>query len=110
MDEDKVIDELILNGGIEVAGIDQETGQLLYAFTPKIKDLRPDLYNQHINHVNGEIMRLWENGFVNVDLLEDEPTVTLTKKAFDNTAISSLSKNDQWALEEMKRLMKRPEL
>lgn len=110
MDENQIIDDLILNGGLEIAGIDEKTGQFLYSFTPKIKELRPDLYDQHLNHVNGELMRLWENGFLNIDLMEDEPIVTITEKALDKDALSTLSKEDQWALDEIKRLMKRPEL
>jgi hypothetical protein len=37
-EEDKIIEKLILEGGLEVAGIDSEDGSLLYAFTPKIKE------------------------------------------------------------------------
>lgn len=110
MDENKIIDDLILNGGLEIAGIDDSTGQFLYSFTPKIKELRPDLYDQHLNYVNSELMRLWEAGFLNIDFLQDEPIVTLTDKALDKNAISTLSKEDQWAIDEIKRLMKRPEL
>lgn len=110
MDNNETVDHLIMNGGLEVAGIDSETGQFLYVFTPKIKELMPELYNQHLNHVNGEIMRLWEAGYLNVDFLSDEPIVTITEKALDKEQVANLSKDDQWSLEEIKRLMKRPEL
>lgn len=109
MDNNETVDYLIMNGGLEVAGIDSETGQFLYVFTPKIKELMPELYSEHLNHVNGEIMRLWETGFLNVDFLTEEPIVTITEKALDEEAVSALSKDDQWSLEEIKRLMKRPE-
>lgn len=105
-----MIDDLILNGSLEVVGIDQETGQMLYSFTPKIKEISPELYTEHINHVNTEIMKLWEKGFLDIDLLAEEPIVTITQKAFDNEALKDLSKNDKWSLDEIKRLMKRPEL
>lgn len=101
------IEFLILNHGLEVSGIDSETGEILYSFTPKIKELMPELYNEHVNHVNSEIMRLWEKGFVNLDLFSDEPIVTLTAKAFDKESLATLSKKDIWALQEMKRLLKK---
>lgn len=105
--EDKdTVDYLILNKGLEVSGVDSATGELLYSFTPKIKELMPELYKAHMNHVNSEIMAIWEKGFVNIDFFSDEPVVTLTEKAFDNKEISQLSKDHQWAVEEMKRLMK----
>jgi len=67
----------------------------------------PELYREHLNHVNSEIMTMWEKGFVNVDLLSDEPIVTLTDKAFDKNEVAKLSQDHRWALDEMKRLMKR---
>ena len=106
-EDQDAIDYLILNKGLEVAGVDSNTGELLYSFTPKIKELMPDLYDAHINHVNQEIMALWEMGFVDVDLMSDNPIVTLTAKAFDNKEIEGLSNEHRWGLEEMKRLMKK---
>ena len=106
-EDQDAIDYLILNKGLEVAGVDSNTGELLYSFTPKIKELMPDLYNAHINHVNQEIMALWEMGFVEVDLMSDNPIVTLTAKAFDNKELEGLSPEHKWGLEEMKRLMKK---
>lgn len=101
------VEFLILNRALEVSGVDSTTGELLYSFTPKIKDLMPELYRAHLNHVNSEIMFLWESGFVNVDFLSDNPKVTLTEKAFDAGEISRLSDERRWSLEEIKRLMKR---
>jgi hypothetical protein len=101
------VEFLILNKGLEVSGIDSATGEFLYSFTPKIKDLMPELYKAHLDHVNSQIMFLWENGFVNVDFLSDNPRVTLTEKAFNTEEISKLSEEDRWSLEEIKRLMKR---
>lgn len=106
-EDQDAIDYLILNKGLEVAGVDSNTGELLYSFTPKIKELMPDLYDAHINHVNQEIMALWEMGFVDVDLMSDNPIVTLTAKAFDNKELEGLSAEHKWGLEEMKRLMKK---
>jgi hypothetical protein len=106
-EDQDAIDYLILNKALEVAGVDSKTGELLYAFTPKVKDIMPELYHEHLNHVNSEIMRMWEKGFVNVDFFAEEPVVTLTEKAFDQAEISKLSQDNQWALEEMKRLMKK---
>jgi hypothetical protein len=106
-EDQDAIDYLILNKALEVVGVDSNTGELLYGFTPKIKEVMPELYKEHMNHVNTEIMTMWEKGFVDVDLLSDEPIVTLTDKAFDQAEISKLSSDHRWALEEMKRLMKR---
>jgi hypothetical protein len=107
--EDKEIERLILAGGIEVAGLD-ENGELLYQFTPKMKDISKELYDDHLNFVNSQVMELWELGFLNLDLLADEPRVTLTRKAHIPDAIATLSKQHRWSLEEIKRILKLSEI
>ena len=109
-DEQTAIDYLMLNGGLQVAGIDEKTGEFLYTFTPKVKELMPELYHEHMNHVNNELMGLWEKGFINIDLMSDNPIVTLTQKALDPQEVARLSKEDQWSIEEIKRLLKSQEL
>lgn len=103
--EDQTIEELILKGGLETAGVDQETGELLYSFTPKIQKLMPDLYKEHLNEVNAGIMNLWELGLVDIDLLSNDPEITLTEKSLNKNIIEALSKSQRWNLLELIRLL-----
>lgn len=108
-DEDsiaEIIDHLILEGGIEVAGIDPDTGEMLYAFTPKVKDIMPELYDDHLNFVNDELMILWEKGYVDINFLMDDPLISLTTKSYDPEEIKKLSKQEKWSLQELKRVIK----
>ena len=105
--ENEMIEKLILEGGLEVAGVDSENGSLLYSFTPKIKELMPELYSDHLNRVNAEILSLWERAYVDIDFLAKEPVVTLTDKSFDPAEMSKLRKQDVWAIEELKRLTRK---
>ena len=104
------IDYLLLNGGLEIAGIDSKSGDFLYVFTPKIKELMPELYHAHMNHVNGELMRLWEMGYIDIDLMSENPIVTLTEKSLNPEELAKLSKEDQWSINEIRRLFKLKEL
>jgi hypothetical protein len=106
-EEDKIIDNLILDGGLEVSAMDEDTGELLYSFTPKIKDLMPDLYQEHIQTVNSEVMNLWEKGFINLDLFAKDPIITITPKALNKEEINGLSKQERWSLFEIIRLLQR---
>lgn len=108
--ENEMLDYLILNNAAEIAGIDSETGEPLYRFTSKLKEVLPELYEQHVKHVNIEIMRLWEKGFVNIDLMSDNPLVTLSEKAFIQHDLNSLSKEDLFAINEIKRVLSDKEL
>ena len=106
-EEDKIIDDIILKGGLEAAAIDEDTGEMLYSFTPKIQQLMPDLYNEHIRTVNSEVMNLWEKGFLNLDLFQKDPVITITPKALNREEIEGLSKQERWSLFEIIRLLQR---
>jgi hypothetical protein len=109
-EEENIIDQLLLDNALEVVGIDKTNGEFLYAFTPKIKDVMPELYEDHLNYVNSEIMTLWEKGYLNVDFLSEDPEVTLTDKAFIDQELKKLNSQELWSLEEIKRLLKKREV
>lgn len=101
------IEKLILEGALEIGGIDVENGEILYNFTNKLKEIMPELYNEHLNFVNSEIMWLWERGFVSIDdFTQDNPRVMITDKALNSEEISKLPKDRQRSLEEIKRILK----
>ena len=106
-EEDQLIEKLILDGGLEAVAVDQESGELLYSFTPKIQKLMPNLYNEHLNEVNSNVMNLWEIGFINVDFFAEDPLITLTEKAVDPKSINELSRQERWNLFEVIRLLNR---
>jgi hypothetical protein len=109
-EEQDSIDYLLLNGGLEVVGLDSDSGEFLYAFTPKIKDLMPELYEEHISDVNKNVLKLWEMGYLEIDFMQEDPVITIGAKALDSLEMSKLSKDDQWHLNEIKRLLKRREI
>jgi hypothetical protein len=104
--EDELIKNLILEGALEVAGVDSENGELLYSVTPKMQEIMPDMYEDHITQVNRDILNLWEKGYVSIDFLLPDPIVTISEKGLDKNEISKLTKPEIWALEEVKRLLK----
>jgi hypothetical protein len=105
----KIIDNLILEGGIEIAGIDPETNEMLYTFTPKVKELMPELYDDHLNFINMELMMLWEKGYVEIDFFQDDPLISLSAKSYDQNEVDKLSKEEKWSLKELKRTIESEE-
>jgi hypothetical protein len=105
--EDELIKNLILQGALEVAGVDSETNELLYTVTSKMQEVMPDMYEDHLTQVNRDLLNLWEKGYVNIDFLLAEPIVTISEKGLDKAEVSKLTKPEIWALEEVKRLLKR---
>lgn len=105
--EDNAIEALILNGALEVGGIDIASGEILYTFTNKLKEVMPELYNEHLNFVNSEIMYLWEHGFLSIDdFADNNPKVMTTDKAFSEEEIAKLPRERQRSLEEIKRILR----
>lgn len=102
---DETIEALILSGAIEISALDEQTGQPLYSFSPKIKEIMPELYQEHINQVHNDLMTLWELKFLDIDLLSEDPIVHLTNKAFDDREIEKISRELQISLLEIKRLL-----
>lgn len=103
MQENNEIDELILSGALEPAGIDPETGEMLYSFTNKLKDINPLLHKEVNNMFSSHMMKLWELGMVSMDVTNKNPIVELTPKAFDAELMSMLDKEESYTLEEIKR-------
>lgn len=105
MDENEIIEDLILNGGLEVAGIDIETGEPLYNFTSKLKEINPQLHNEFSHYFTSETMALWQYGFISMDITEPNPLVTLLPKAFNREEVDKLDKNHQYTLKEIIRII-----
>jgi hypothetical protein len=105
-EEQEIMDYLILNNAVEVVAVDSKTGELLYSFTPKLKEVMPELYKEHINAVNVDILSLWERGYINIDFLLDEPKITLAKKSLQREELEKLSPDEQWSINEIKRLLR----
>jgi hypothetical protein len=102
---DQTIEALILSGAVEAVGVDPKTNEPLYKFNSSIEKIMPELYQEHLNEVNHDIMALWEEGFLDIDLLSDDPLVTLTDKAFNDDEIEKIPIELQVSIIEIKRLL-----
>lgn len=103
------IEQLILSGALEPAGIDLDTGEPLYNFTEKLQDVYPELHAEAYTYFTREAMNLWELGFIEMDITSENPMVSLTSKAFDASEMLKLEKNQQFTLKEMIRYMAKDE-
>lgn len=96
-------DNLILSGALEPAGLDPDTGEMLYNFTKKLEQISPILHREIQNMFSTHIMVLWEKEMVEMDITEENPIVKLTPKAFDDSLIEELSEEVFYTLREIKR-------
>jgi hypothetical protein len=103
-EEFEIVDKLILEGGLEIAGVDIDTGEFLYNFTDKLEKLNPELNDNLKNFFYNEVINLWEKGFVNISLFDENPMVTITNKALDQDKVKTLSKDQQKSLEQIRKI------
>ena len=106
-EKDDYVESLILEGALEFAGIDLETGEMLYNFTDRLMEVDPKLYKSVLDSFYQEIIRLWELGFVNMNITERNPNITLSEKSFDPIQIASLDKLTQKTLIELIEMLGR---
>jgi hypothetical protein len=99
------IEELVLSGVVEVSGIDSKSGEFVYSFTNDINDVVPEFMHKRLNFVKNEVDFFLELGFLEMNNPKSRnPILFLTDKAFDDDEVSTLSKNKQNSLNEIKRL------
>jgi hypothetical protein len=80
MNPDDALEYYIAIGVIEIAGVDDE-GEIIFKVTPKAKDLAPELWNAHEQHVDEVLLGLFEEGLLNVSYDENlEAHIELTEE------------------------------
>jgi hypothetical protein len=78
MDPDDALDYYIEIGVVEISGIDEE-GEFIFKVTPKAKELAPQLWEAHEQHVDEVLLGLFEEGLLNVSYNENlEAHIELT--------------------------------
>ena len=105
MNEFDAVEKLVSDGGLEVVGIDKETGEFMYRPTDKLKDLDSKLSNDMSAYFYSTTMKLWEKGFLDMDIMLEDPLVKLAPKSFDTEAIKSLDKGERVVMQEIIRVL-----
>ena len=100
-----IVDNLILNGGLEFAGKDSETGEPLYRPTDRLKDLDNKLSEEMSIYFSEVVLKLWQNGFIDMDVTQKDPVVKLGPKSFDLASIKSLPKDERVVVEQIVKVL-----
>jgi hypothetical protein len=104
-DEDKIFNKLILTGGLKFAGKDPETGENMYVRTEMLKDIDPNLDREMTYYFSEMAMKLWEKGFIDMDITSPNPIVNISERAFDINKINALDPNERTALKQIIKVL-----
>lgn len=102
---DRMIERLILEGVMEVSGIDSDSGEFLYGFTPELEEKYPELATLLRGSFDLFILELVSLGFLELDMTTE--MVTLTDKCFDRLELYLLEKDNPSLRSMLKTIMAR---
>lgn len=88
----EMLEKLILDGSVEVAGVDMETGSFVYNFTPQLKDNNPEIFDSVMSIFYSIVLQLWERGYLDIDLEDEDPLIMLTDKGENLEDLDNLDK------------------
>lgn len=89
MTPEEWFEEMIMEGVIEFSGLDPNTGEMLYNFNEDLENIRPDLFEKMTHSMEEDIYKLWEKGFLAMNIADENPLVKITEKSLDENAINS---------------------
>lgn len=104
-DEEKIFNKLILTGGLKFAGKDPETGENMYVRTEMLKDIDPNLDREMTYYFSEMAMKLWEKGFIDMDITSPNPIINISERAFDINKINALDPNERTALKQIIKVL-----
>jgi hypothetical protein len=59
---DAMLEHLLLQGAVEFQGIDEQTGEMLYTITDKLKEVSPEIYSELKDQYEHHMFRLIDQG------------------------------------------------
>jgi membrane protease subunit (stomatin/prohibitin family) len=65
MDDDEKLSMYLEMGAVELAGMD-ESGEFIFQITEKAKDVAPELWQAHQEHIDRSLVQLYEAGLIRV--------------------------------------------
>ncbi len=100
-EEDDQFSHLLFSEAIEICGIDEQSGEMLFRFTEKLKDVDPLLYKKMTDSFYKGLLNLWEKGFITMDITEENPAISITEKALNALEVGELSLEQRLHLEDI---------
>jgi hypothetical protein len=104
-ESNEIFNKLVLTGGLRFAGKDPETGENMYVKTEMLKDIDPKLDVALGKYFSEMSMKLWEKGFIDMDVTDANPIVSLNKKSLDPDQVKKLDAKERSALKQLIKLL-----
>lgn len=70
---------LLEHGLIEIYGVDPITEDITYTMTDKCREVMPELFEEHMKHINQIAFDLWEKGYIEMNFDEEGTPMVMLK-------------------------------
>jgi hypothetical protein len=70
---------LLEHGLIEIYGVDPITEEITYTMTDKCREVMPELFEEHMKHINQIAFDLWEKGYIEMNFDEEGTPMVMLK-------------------------------
>jgi hypothetical protein len=70
---------LLEHGLIEIYGVDPITEEITYTMTDKCREVMPELFEEHMKHINQIAFDLWEKGYIEMNFDEEGTPLVMLK-------------------------------
>lgn len=70
---------LLEHGLIEIYGVDSITEDITYTMTDKCREVMPELFEEHMKHINQIAFDLWEKGYIEMNFDEEGTPLVMLK-------------------------------
>jgi DNA-binding PadR family transcriptional regulator len=67
---DEIMQHYLEIGAIEISGVDSD-GEMLFSITEKAKEVAPELWESHQEHIDKTLIDLYEKGLIEVEYNEN---------------------------------------
>lgn len=62
LQKEAMVEHLVMQGAIQFSGIDENTGEMLYAITNKLEEVNPKLYDQLKQQYEDHMFKMIKRG------------------------------------------------
>ena len=97
----ELIEMMLELGALEILGSDKKSESFTYSITPKMKELIPEFFEEHLKFINEIAFTLWNKGYVEIYFEESGPLVMLKESINYPSIMDSLEHEERLFIESM---------
>jgi cupin superfamily acireductone dioxygenase involved in methionine salvage len=97
----ELIEMMIEIGALEILGYDKKSESFTYSITPKMKELIPEFFEEHLKFINEIAFTLWNKGYVEIYFEENGPLVMLKETIDYPSILDTLEHEERLFIESM---------